>query len=72
MNDGALINGVIRIYNLRGGEAEEGIDGDEDDANGITVNGTPPLKVMIRCNEEGGSDISFPKGGKGAVVGLVD
>ena len=72
MNDGALIDGVIRVYYLRGGEAEERIDGNENDANGVTMNGTPPLKVMIRSNEEGGSDISFPKGREGAVIGLMD
>ena len=72
MNDGALIDGVIRVYYLRGGEAEEGVNGNENHANGITMNGTSPLEVMIRCYEEGGSDISFPKGGEGAVVGLVD
>ena len=72
MYDGALIDGVVRVYYLRGGEAEEGIDGNEDNANGITVNGTPPLKVMIRCNEEGGSDVSFPKGREGTIVGLMD
>ena len=72
MNDGALIDGVVRIYHLRGGEAEERIDGDEDNANRITMNGTPPLKVMICSDEEGGSDISFPKGGERAIVGLMD
>ena len=72
MDDGALIDGMIRINHLRGGEAEERVDGNEDDANGITVNGTSPLKVMIRCDKEGGSDISFPKGREGAVIGLVD
>ena len=72
MNDGALIDGVIRVYHLRTGEAKEGIDGDEDDANGITMNGTPPLKMMIRCDEEGGSDISFPEGREGAVIWLMD
>ena len=47
MYDGALINGVVRVDHLGGGEAKEGIDGNEDNANGIFVNGTPPLKVMI-------------------------
>ena len=72
MYDGALIDRVIRIYHLRGGEAEEGIDGNENNANGITMNGTPPLEVMIRSDEEGGPGISFPKGGKRTVVGLMD
>ena len=72
MYDGALIDGVVRVYHLRGGEAEEGVDGDEDNANRITMNGTPPLKVMIRSDEKRGSDISFPEGGKGTIVGLVD
>ena len=72
MDDGALINGVIRIYHLRGGEAKKGVDRDEDNADGILMNGTSPLKVMIRSDEERGSDISFPKGREGAVIGLVN
>ena len=72
MYDGALVDGVIRIYHLGGGEVEERIDGYEDYANGITMNGTSPLKVMIRGDKEGGSDISFPKGGEWTIVGLVD
>ena len=61
MYDGALIDGVVRIDYLGRGKPEEGVDGNEDDADGITMNGTPPLKVMIRSDEEGGSDITFPK-----------
>ena len=72
MDDGALINGVIRIYHLRGGKAEERIDGNEDNANRITMNGTSPLKVMICSDEERGSNISLPEGRKGAVIGLMD
>ena len=72
MNHGALIDGVVRVYYLRGGEAEEGIDGNENHANRITMNGTSPLKVMICSDEEGGSDISFPKGREGAIVGLMN
>ena len=72
MDDGALIDGVIRINHLRGGKTKEGIDGYEDDANGVAVNGTPPLKVMVCADEEGRANISFPKGRKGAVVGLMN
>ena len=72
MDDGALINGVIRVDHLRGGELEEGIYGNEDNANGITMNGTSPLEVMIRSDEEGGSNVSFPKRGEGTVIGLMD
>ena len=72
MNNGALIDGVVRIYYLRGGEAEEGINRDENNANGITVNGASPLEVMIRSDKERRSDISFPKGREGAIVGLMD
>ena len=72
MDDGALINGVIRIYHLGGREAKERIDGDEDDANGIRMNGASPLKMMIRSDEEWGSDISFPEGREGTIVRLVD
>ena len=72
MNDRALINGVVRVDYLRGGEPEEGIDGNENDANRIGMNGTSPLEVMICSDEEGRSNISFPKGGKGAVVGLMN
>ena len=72
MNDGALIDGVIRINHLRGGKTEEGIDRYEDNANRVTMNGTSPLKVMIGANEEGRTNIPFPKRREGAVVGLVD
>ena len=72
MYDGALVDGVVRVDYLRRGESEEGVDGDKDDADGITMNGTSPLEVMICSDEEGRSNISFPKGGKGAVVGLMN
>ena len=72
MYDGALIDGVIRIDHLGRGESEEGVDGDENDANRIAVNGTSPLKVMVGADEKGGSNISFPERRKGSVVGLVD
>ena len=72
MDDGALINGVIRVDYLRRGEAEEGINGNEYDTNRITMNGTPPLKVMICSDEEGRLNISFPKGREGSIIGLVN
>ena len=72
MNDGALIDGVVRINNLGGGESKERVDGNEYDANGVTVDGTSPLKVMIGANEEGRSDVSFPEGGEGAIIRLMD
>ena len=72
MYDGALIDGVIRIYDLRGGESKEGINRNENDADRITVNGTPPLKVVICANKEGRSDISFPEGRKRSIVGLMN
>ena len=72
MNDGTLIDRVVRIDDLRGGEPEEGIDGDKNDTDGITMNGTSPLKVMICTDEEGGSNISLPKGREGSVIRLMD
>ena len=72
MDDGALIDRVIRVCYLRGGESEKRIDGDEDNANGIIMDGTSPLKMMIRSDEERGSDIPFPKRGKGTIVGLMN
>ena len=72
MDDGALIDGVIRVYHLRGGEAKEGVNGDEDNADRITMNGTSPLKVMVCSDKKGRSNVSFPEGGKGAIVGLMD
>ena len=72
MNDGALINGVVRVDYLRGGKSEERVDGNEHNADRITMNGTPPLKVMIRSDEKRGSDISFPKGREGSIIGLVN
>ena len=35
MYDGALINGMVRIDDLRAREAKKGVDGNEDDANGV-------------------------------------
>ena len=72
MNDGALIDRMVRVYDLRGGESKEWINGNEDDADGITMDGTPPLKVMVRADKEGSSDISFPKGREGSVIGLMN
>ena len=72
VNDGALIDGVVRIDDLWGGEAEEGIDGDKNDTNGIAVNGASPLKVVISADEKGRSDIPFPKGREGSIIGLMN
>ena len=72
MYDGALIDGVVRVDYLGGGESEEGIDGNENNANGITMNGTSPLKVMIGAEKKGGSNISFPEGGEGTIIGLMN
>ena len=72
MYDGALIDGVVRVDYLGRGKSEEGIDGDKDNADGVTMNGTSPLKMMIRGDEERGSNISFPKGGEGSIVRLMD
>ena len=72
MNDGALIDRMIRVNDLWGGEPKKGVDGDKDDANGITMNGTSPLKVMICANEERRSNISLPKRGERLVIGLMD
>ena len=72
MDDGALIDRVVRIDHLRRGKPEEGIDGNEHDADGVAMNGAPPLKVMVCSDEEGRSDISFPKGREGSIIGLVD
>ena len=72
MNDGALKDGVVRIDDLWSGESKKGVDGDEYDANRITMNGTSPLKVMISAEEERRSSIPFPERGEGTIVGLVD
>ena len=72
MDDGALIDGVVRVDYLGRRESEEGIDGDKDNANGVTVNGTSPLKVMICADEKGGSDVSFPKRREGMIIGLMN
>ena len=71
MNDGALINGVIRIDHLRTREAKEGIDEDENDTDGVIMNGASPLKIMIHGEGKGGSDVSFPEGRERSVVGLM-
>ena len=72
MDDGALIDGVIRIDHLRRRESEKRVDGDEGHANRITMNGASPLKVMIGGDEERWSNVSFPKGGERTIVGLVN
>ena len=69
---GALIDGVVRIDDLRGGESKEGIDRDEYDANRVTVTGASPLEVVICTDEERGANISFPEGRERSVVGLVN
>ena len=72
MDDGALINGVIRIYHLGGGKAKKGVDRDEDNADGILMTGASPLKMMIRSDEKRRSDVSFPEGGEGAIIRLMN
>ena len=72
MYDGALIDGVVRIDYLRAGEAKEGVGGNEHNTNGVVMDRASPLKIVIGCYREGGSDISFPEGGKGSIVRLVD
>ena len=70
--DGALIDRVVRVDYLGTRETKEGIDGDEDDAEGIAMNGTSPLKVMVCSDGERRTDESFPEGGEGVVIGLVN
>ena len=72
VDDGALIDRVIRINHLRRGKSEEGIDGDEDNANRVTMNGTPPLKMMVCCDEEGRPNVPFPKRGEGTIIWLMN
>ena len=45
---------------------------EENDASRIEVMMTPPLKIMSGSVEERGSYNTFPKGGEGTVVRLVD
>ena len=71
MNDRALIDGVVRIDHLRGRKAEEGVDGNENNANRVVMNGASPLKMMICSDEERGSNISFPEGREWSVIRLV-
>ena len=71
MYDGALIDGVVRVDYLRGGESKQGIDGDENDTDGVIMNGASPLKIMIHGEGKGGSDVSFPEGRERSVVGLM-
>ena len=47
MYNGALIDGVVRVDYLGSREAKERIDGDENNADGITMNRASPLKVVI-------------------------
>ena len=72
MYDGALIDGVVRIDDLRSGKAEERVNGNENDADGVVMNGASPLKIMICGEGERGSDEPFPKRGEGAVIWLMD
>ena len=72
MNNGALVDGVVRIDYLGSRETKKGVDGNEDDADRIIVNGASPLKMMICTEGKGWSDVSFPKGREGSVIGLVD
>ena len=72
VNDGALINGVVRIYDLWSKETEERIDGDKDDTDGVMMNGTSPLEVVICCDGKGLSNKSFPEGRERTIVGLVN
>ena len=72
MDDGALVDGVVRVDYLWGGEVKEGIDRDKEDADRVIMNRASPLKIMICGDGEGGPNVSFPKRGKGSIVGLMD
>ena len=72
MNDGALIDGVVRVNHLRGGEAKQGVDGNEHDANGVGMNGASPLKVMVCSDKKRRSDVSFPEGGEWSIIRLMN
>ena len=72
MDDGALIHGMVRVNYLRAGESEEGVGGNEYDANGIVVNGTPPLVVMVCGDGEGRLNESFPEGRERSIIRLVN
>ena len=72
MNDGALIDGVVRIDYLRPRKSEEGINGDEDDTDRIVMNGASPLKVVVGGDGKGSLNESFPEGREGSIIGLVD
>ena len=72
VNNWALIDGMVRVYYLWSRESKKGIDGYEDNADGIIVNGTSPLEIVICCNRKGGSDITFPERREGSIIGLMD
>ena len=72
MYDGALIDGVVRVDYLWAGKVKKGIDGDENDADGVVMDGTPPLKVMVSGYGERGVNVSFPEGRERSIIGLMD
>ena len=72
MNDGALIDGVVRVDDLWTGEVEEGINGDKNNTNGVVMDRASPLKIVVSHYREGGSNVSLPEGREGSIVGLVN
>ena len=70
--NGALINGMIRVDDLWSRKVKEGVNGNEDHTDRIVMNGTSPLEIVVSCYRKQGSDVSFPEGGEGTVIGLVD
>ena len=72
MNNGTLIDGVVRIDDLWSREAEERIDRNKDNTDWIIMNGTSPLKIMICSEGERRTNKSFPKRREGAIVRLVN
>ena len=59
VNLGATIHQVIRDDDLRGGEMEERVDGEEDYNQGETVRGAAPLEEVFSSKQRGGRDDSL-------------
>ena len=71
VNLGATIHQVIRDNDLRRGELEERINGEEDDDQREAMRRAAPLKEMFSSKQGGGRDDPLIEGGDGTIVWLV-
>ena len=71
MYERTMVSEVNTDVDLGRGKMEEGVNGEVNDADGMSVIRKSPLKEMVGSNQEGGEDMPGVYRREGAVVGDV-